>query len=368
MLGFLALVILLTGWRFTTLYFTRVTIFDIAPVDTAMAIHLTVNKRTIGPISELLGGVPLISNRSLTIDDILDDVSGDMAIFLTSNGDMSVAMRSDTKILDHFGITTQEFGPFLLISETLVPIKPLEYQKKLHFLPSIFSTSLGGLVFEDGIFAELSYKQGDFQVIFPHKKSSAPTQNTWVSSILHMSLIPYPTPHILTFFPNVGDFSEILVTEDGVLFLANGMESDLIGWLRDIEASNQPNLSERYMPDDSFYEEIRVDPELITVEEVNVAGNRALKAGNFVGIVQGDSLIIATSTALLEGYLSNNLEQEHCEDRSISIDPNALIDQVERTYMDPIFASIHLLRKFSNISLELNKYSNVLHLSRAMCG
>jgi len=375
------LIALAVVWRESATLLNRATIFSAAPDGTVAAIYLQINSDTIPYIDTLLRSVPLVSNRSIELNDVIEETRGDVAIFLTASGQRSLAIRSNPEVLEgllleEVGITTQQHGPFVLLSETLVPVSGTDISLSKPFFPSISSTWIGGIWVQE-------YGQGDIQANNRGIEIAFETQKQETSELVLMNdMIAHallgeqnrntPPPSYEVIFPYFSHIDEVVVGKNGILIsLEQGTldENTLTSQLQQITALNNPSTLTRTMVDGSSYDELQIDPALVTVEEVSIGGVRVFRSGALLGLLQDGRPVISTSEELVEAFVrSDDGETSFCANASIVLDPQSLMESISSDHYDPRLASLSFIDRFSVIYLEKKKYSNVIHLSSQNCG
>jgi hypothetical protein len=139
-----------------------------------------------------------------------------------------------------------------------------------------------------------------------------------------------------------------------------------------IGAFARPTLASQTLPDGSELEEILVQPELVSVEEIStgigVSYRVPVGGGSSVLATLHDGLVLfSNSQILLERYTGGTQDDEtrNCNGFSDRVDPAFLIDQTSLNHLQPqlgLFKGV--LDNFSAISLEFKKYSTVVYLCR----
>jgi len=331
-------------------------------------------------IDKLLSSVPLISNRSLESDDILSLTMGEFAVFFTDDGHRSVAIRSNEEDLEpgffkSLGVTTQKVGQYILLSETLAPISGVDAPHRRSFFPSFSRIWLGSLWIEGYGHGNILIANNDVKIEFETEKQQKQEVLLKTGSIAH-ALIEQnqiEIPEIFSdFFPYITEIREIIVKTDGVLITLNKGaidENALIKQIQRISAANNPSTFSRTMIDGSIYEELQIEPSMVTVEEISISGNRVFRADGLFGLLDNSQAIISTSESLLESYLQSTDDVSgYCAGASFVVSPDLIFESMNVDFYDPRLALISIFNRFSVITLEKNKYSNVITLSTEDCG
>lgn len=386
--GFLA-------YRVGTLWFHRGSILSLAPNDTILAIELQLNERTAPFLFDWLAGVPLISDRSLDLQDLAPYIHGNLAVFVTKDGSRSVAIRSDenslpSQLLSQFSITSQKQSSFVLLSSTLVPITgtasilgPL--------LPSIGSTWLGRVVLpQDGLVGNLFVSKTSLSFEIESNKRSRQEDLSLLETAISLrglsweqngsvlpgldqllsqkSLILENTLGIDVFvLPSETSLEILLKIEDPAV-----IADDLIRELQQIGAFTRPSIISQTLSDGTQLEEILVQPELVSVEEISTAVGVSYRVP-----IGGGSYILATlhegfvyftnSQDLLEKFASETevMEATSCSEFPSRIRPSFLVDQTSLNSLQPQLSLLNaVFDDFSAISFEFKKYSTIVHLCR----
>ncbi len=359
---------------------SRTTIFSAAPDGTVAAVYLQSNETTAPYLSKLLHSVPLISNRSLEIDDILEITAGELAIFITENGDRSVAIRADEKELeslgfDKLGITAQKNGNFTLLSETLASISGIDTSHSNSLFPSFSGTWIGSIWAQEFGHGDIHVTNNAVKIEFETKKQDKLDTIGGTAPVIHALItqeqIDLPET-FFEFFPYFTLINELIVDETGVLVaLIKGTldEQSLIEQLQIISAANNPSTFSRTMIDGSSYNELQIDPSLVTVEEISIAGNRIFRAGSLFGLLQDGRAVISTSNEVMESFLRpTDGDGTQCDSASIVISPKQLLENIESEFIDPRLTVLSIIDRFSVITLEKKKYSNIITLWGKDCG
>ncbi len=367
-------------WRGTALWMSRTSIFSAAPNNTVAAIYLQTNSSTIDHIDRLLSSVPLISNRSLDFEDILNLTSGEFAIFFTSTGQRSVAIRANEKDLDtaffkNLGVTTQSIGDYMLLSENLAPIGGVDTSHMRPFISSVSSIWLGSLWVDGYGHGNIHIAKNEVEIEFQTEKQLKRNMFLETTSIAHvvMNQSKVEIPEMFfDVFPYYSEISEIIVKTDGVLISLNKGaldEHELIKQIQQISAENNPSTFLRTMSDGTTYTELQIEPSMVTVEEISVFGNRVFRTNGLFALLENNQAIISTSESLLESYLQPTKEVlEHCAGASIIVSPEQIFQNIKIDFYDPRLALLSIFNRFSVITLETNKYSNIITLSTDDCG
>ncbi|MCR4314606.1 MAG: hypothetical protein NUV84_05175 [Candidatus Uhrbacteria bacterium] len=386
--GFLA-------YRAGALWFNQGKILSMAPSDTIIAVELQLNERTAPFLLDWLAGVPLLSDRSLELRDLAPYVHGDLAVFVTKDGGRSVAIRSDesdlpTKLLSQFSITSQIQEPFVLLSPTLVPMTgTTSFMSPL--LPSIGRTWLGRVVLpQDGLAGNLFISTTSLTLGVETNKRVTGENRAIPEATIALgglswgeegSVLP-GLGQILSerslILENTGSIEVAVVPAESGLEILLKIEApeatseDLIRELEQIGAFARPTIASQILPDGTQLEEILVQPELVSVEEIstNIGVSYRVPVGGGVYILAAlhkGSVLFSNSQTLLERYAEETKGEEgtNCPEFSNRMNPAFLIEQTSLNHMQPQFGLLsEVFDDFSAISFEFKKYSTVVHLCR----
>jgi hypothetical protein len=387
LLGFVFLV-----WQAGTVWYGRDAILAMAPSDTVLALQLQITPSTLPFLDEWLRGVPLISQRSLDLADILKYAHGEIALFVTKDGNRSLAIRSKESLpedlLDAYSISSEQQSSFLLLSNTLLPIAGTQAYSRRSILPSVRTTWLGRIVLPDEEFGgNLFINEGEILAEFSRRNA-------------HTQIHPLIEDLVLGLYGISGENPEFAVLQDGSMFPAlleentpmnvvirfsesesqtllivedvQLEEQDVIRELQIIGSFAKPSIIESRLPDGSLIQEIELQPDVVSVEEVSTGlgvGYRVLAASgsSIIGLVHDGSLFLSNSEILLNDYASegNADNADYCSGRIGFINTEFLLSQVSLQHLDPEFSFLsQFFRIFSGISIEVNPYSTKLRLCK----
>ncbi len=355
-------------------FFQRNTLMQAAPDGTTTALFLTPNDSNRPIINELIGTIPLITNRSITLDDLEPYAHGRIAVFFGANGTRSVALRATKQDLplqklDGSHVNVQEVKKgLLLLSETLQPISGMHVKWNWHQLLPIFrKKSLGTLVFAESLRpAPLLATEDHVEISMRDKeipKKSSPllppntigfistplfagfSQNSsdlfsnLVDPVLNNSLLSYTN----TLFSNNG--LVVLSKDDnglGFLIESTSQEYDKnlrIQLLKTISSLQNPNILTKTLQDGSVVREISVDPGAVSVEERTILGIQTLRTktqskGSYLLSSEGD-FVFSNNEALLRFSLEkekNSALVSFCDGNAIGADVRELISQHQNNF------------------------------------
>jgi hypothetical protein len=383
--GLSVLVFAFLVWRFSTIWFTRDSILQAAPDSTILAIEFHITPKTWPIIKKILGNTPLISDRSFDIEDLASLTHGDLAIFVTKDGDRAVAIRNSSgslpnDLMESYGITSQEVGSgVVLLSQTLLPINGFDSSVRHSFLPS-FALWLGRVELPDiGLSGSLTWSEEALQMSFKTQKT-----NDNGGALHPASLSMLLTERTAGDLPSVSAFflkqasplidlqqknHQILVQKD-----ANGAAQVLIsvpnsGWdeealintLETMGAYLSPKIAEKILSDGTTSLELLVEPDIVAVEEVSVSGNSLFRVPGegrltlYGGFING-STILSTSEETISSFLEPT--KGTCDANQALINPTDLLKQTAQISYDPqVISLLGILSDISAVSIETKKYS-----------
>ncbi len=385
-------------WNTGRWWFSGAGILEHAPVDTVAAVHLRVNPGTSGDIEQILAKTPLISDRSLTFSDLKPYIHGDLAWFFTSDGRRTVSIRGDyfeiSEAFANLSLSIEEVDQgIVMLSKTLPAISVEDYGVRAPLLPTVFRQYLGQIVLplddlRSRIYLKnnkLSLNLGDSdndhvgEIRLPQGTIMALSTLSWTnklasedSALLNRSFIP----EIDTFSALFEDFQFVLAkAENGNSYLAEGQLAqniDIGTFLQTLVSAQSPEISERALEDGTTQHELRISPELVSIEEVTSSGMTYLRAkieeGDYLYALENiGSAIISNSESLLSFWVQTDetdvLEETACPSSELYVDLAALREEMKFSDIRPLFAFIQsLTMPFSHVSLETKGGSRILNL------
>lgn len=386
--GFLA-------YRIGAVWFSHGGILSLAPTDTVIAVELHVNKRTAPFLLDWLAGVPLLSDRSLELRDLVGYTYGDLAIFVTKSGQRSVAIRSDGSdlpkdLLDNLSIIVQEQGSFILLSSTIVPISGIEPVNGPLF-SSIGKAWFGRVVLpEDRLVGNLFVSKTSLTLeIETPKQVLIENQPLLDGAVVLGGLSWWNNGSILPGLERLLAVNSFVLRHSGAMDVAivptefgpdvllriqsSDMTSeDLIGELEQIGAFARPTIVSQTLPDGSKFNEILVQPELISVEEISTNLGTSYRVpiggGSYtIATLENGSVLFSNSQTLLESYEGQNAVDQsmNCSKSFYRVDPSFLVGEVALNYLQPKLGLINgILDDFSGVFFEFKKYSTTVRFCR----
>ncbi|NQV90452.1 hypothetical protein HQ487_03545 [Candidatus Uhrbacteria bacterium] len=402
LIGLLGVFLVLLS-RIGILWFSRGEILSLAPSNTVLAIQVQITQTTEPFLSNWLSGVPLISNRSIEFSDILPMTKGELALFVTSSGGRSIAIRANksainTELLETYSISIQESGSFLLLSETLLPISGTDPLVHRSFFPSVGKRWFGRVVLpEEGIGGNIFSSTDKLSIEFNTEKKQIkeqqviPNLGLSIGDLMWGEEIPLtPLTHLIEpfvqdgvdkpFFLNTNSLLKVFIqeTETGRRTLivqkeANPDSTTIIRDLQLIGAFSKPTISATTLSDGTLYQEIEVHPDLVSVEEIstNLGLSYRVSTENgsavFASVYEKD-LLISDSQELLESYGKDAVtvdESSVCLANSDYLNPSFILSETSSNYYNPQHSFFYeLFDQISGISLEFNKYSTIVTLCK----
>ncbi len=81
-------------WSVGAAVLSRDTVSTAAPEGTILVAHIRLNRKTTEPILDRLSEFPLISNRAVTLSDLIPYIHGEVSLFVEADGHRSIAVRT----------------------------------------------------------------------------------------------------------------------------------------------------------------------------------------------------------------------------------------------------------------------------------
>lgn len=381
--------------RVGTLWLNRGAILSLAPSDTILAVELRLNKQTAPFLLDWLAGVPLLSDRSLELQDLAGSIHGDLAIFVTKNGQRSIGIRSNednlpVELLRQFSIVTQKQGSFILLSSTLVPIAGIKSFSS-PVLPSMGKAWLGRVVFpQDGLAGSLFLSTTSLTLeVEPHERVTGETRFLQEAAVALGGLNWGEEGPVLPGLKRLLSKGSLILENTRSIYVAvvpveSGLETllkieapevtsdDLIRELEQIGAFARPTLASQTLPDGSELKEILVLPELVSVEEISTSLGMSYRVpvggGSYIFAALSDgSVLFSNSQTLLESYggRTQNKAPTICTESSNRVSPSFLAEETSLDHLGPELGLFNqVFDDFSAISFEFKKYSTVVHFCR----
>lgn len=398
---FLLMCVLLVT-HLTTLWFTRNTIFTAAPEATQYAVQLIVNKKTLPILERILSSTPLISNRGLSLHDILSYTQGEIGWFFHEDGSRSLAIHTQSKqlpkeLLDAQHVVVQQVSKStFLLSEKLQPISGIKAKKGLSKWMPTLKNHLGEFYDQEQrqITNIYSTKEG-ITMSLPQKYSSK-NKIDWqrIPSDVSLVLSTPVSPNILSHI-QVGPFdsyvnplighslSELILSilsQKGILMTKNSSsfvisseapvkKEDRVRLLQTALILKNPSIQLKILPDKTSIQELIADPAIVSIEERTINGNVFLKASSgsqTLLLSKEGEFLFSNEENLLRDWL--NLDEKEkttplCDANIAFIDLEILFrnDPLTKNYYDASVVRL-LFSKFHSASLELKGNKTLLNL------
>ena len=381
-------------FRLGTWWFSRGAILSLAPTDTILAIELHLNKKTKPFLTQWLDGIPLISKRELELEDLSPYTHGDLAVFVTKTGERSVALRTSkeelpTDLFIQYGISMQEQGAFILLSSSLAPMSGTSAFVRRPFLPSLGETWLGRAVFPDiELGGNLFVSADEMTLDLPTSQKTSLESSTIENSSLSLmglawdedgsSLDGLKRLTTNSFFLQQDTQMNVIIRsgEQGLetLIAVSGPELDsttIVQELEKIGAFARPTIVTQTLPDGSSLDEIMIQQDLVSVEEVSTSVGLSYRVPvgggeSIIASVHEGSLLFSNNQKLLEDYAkTSESSTSSCSMLTNWLDPSFLLLETQLDHLNPDLALLdRALSEFSAISFEVKKYSTITHFCR----
>lgn len=324
------------------IWYGRDTVSSSAPQGTVLVLHFLPNRSSWDDVDNALRHIPLVSNRSLTIEDIRPFTYGEFSIFIGSDGSRSVAIRareSDVYVsrLDALGIlvTTPAQGIVFLSDKPVARMNWLPPRIWLGFLHFPWNTHIGSVyaIGDADISGSLYASEDGAQMRFPkHHVAKSPWKAVPTNTVAVLSTPALPNASIREVTSEIDTIlasyatplaatisSNILTAPGAILLTSNGAKlnylikttataislDDQRKAIQMAAALQLPRIQPFRLPDDSLADEIIVDPSLSTIEEITQAGSVVSRVsandGSYVYSVQReDDVFITNDQSLLD--------------------------------------------------------------------
>lgn len=334
------------------LWYGRDTTSASAPQDTAIVLHFHPSRFKWDATERALGDIPLVSNRSLTVSDILGFANGEFSVFIGNDGSRSVAVRSSkgrlpTDELDALGILAEETsrGVFLLSDR---PVARMEWKPAHVWFGSVHwpgAWRIGNIhMVEDRDVRGPIYASGEKTRIRLPKQglTTIPWKTLPTDTILALAMPALPNTSvvgvtesidaILSSYdtPTASAIADHVLSSSGAILLKKStnrlgflITTDLENFAKELQqkiiqaaaALQSPRIQPLTLPDNSIAQEMIVDPSLTTVEETTVAGilvsRVATMEGDYLYTAESDdSFVITNEQDLLEYRLTDGEDGE----------------------------------------------------------
>ncbi|MFA4845185.1 MAG: hypothetical protein WC654_01355 [Patescibacteria group bacterium] len=384
LLGFFALVLVFVTWRAGEMWFSRDSILRAAPEGTILAVQLELTDASWPTIQNIFATIPLISNRSLDINDLSPFIQGELALFVTQTGERAIAIRTDqqnlpTELLTALSITTQEITPsIVLMSQTLLPVSGIDSKAQRPLFVSLSRRWFGRIELPDiSLSGSLYEKEGDIEIQFTNQGKKGYSKMILPQIMLAMS--SNTSGVTVNHDQELGTFSSFLNQEWTVFVEANDsgdtdlllmtrkgnlQESDILSLLQLMGAYLSPSIQESTLVDGSVLREVMVEPEIVTVEEIQLGQIQALhvlgvSGRSIYGAFIDDQVIFTTNEKMLKAVYQPGDSDSDCIGNVLRLDPSAMLGSTRTvSYNRTIQALQSISSHFSAISFEMKKYSS----------
>jgi len=293
-------------WEISVIILSRDTVTKILPVNTEISLRIQPNSKNSESIISLLQNIPLISNRNLTVIDILSFTKGEFAILFLSDGSRALILRTNEEslpkdLLETLGIVWKKAQPsiFILSEKELSLIETpqnkswsfqLPLSKKLGTIRILNQKeTLRGDIISRGKdridinlpklgLPTLPQNLPNFRAIIalPIVEIGSKLLNPSINSVLSDLEAP-SEKDLTTLFKESKGYLLLPKTEKRSKFLLSISNSslelaDFKQLLRTASALAHPEIRYLSLLDESWAQEIIADPEKISLEETNISG------------------------------------------------------------------------------------------------
>lgn len=387
--------------RIGVIWFSADTLLSLAPEETVFAIELQLTKKTLLHWQHFFHSVPLISKRSLDIEDLLPFTHGDLAIFITQQGDQAVALRATKNelpetILEKYHVSIQEKGDFILLSEKLLPITGIPTSTRRSFLPSFKNLWLGKVVLpkehQEGV---IYYNDSSLVIQFKTDKQTDIKQKTVENADLYLNHLVMDEGELSSFESirrlfasflkeNSGEkplllnnqemsvlFRQTETSTDTLLIFKNHSftNEDITRNLQIIGALSKPSFINIPLPDGTSYDKIVVSPDLVPVEQISLGEETLYRvaggANEFIlALFKNDELLLSNNQTFIEEYLTplSDGKKDSCKAHDY-LNPEVLLSQIQLESFNRLISGYEkIFSKFGLISFETKKYSMEIRL------
>lgn len=401
LLGAVLVTLLFFVSRAGTVWFSRNTIFSLAPEETVLAVQLQLTKKTQPIWQAFLDSVPLISKRSLDIEDFIPLAHGELALFITKQGDQAVALRATKNslpqtLLEKYHISVQEKGNFVLLSEKLLPITGIEASSRRSFFPSVKNMWLGTVFIPEEKQEGIIYRNSSSTVIeFKTKKQRSSEQKYVENTDLYLNRLLINENDVSSIKSMRRLLTSLLKKKDGekpllindqemsVLFRQTETSADTLLIFKNhsfttedvtrnlqiIGALAKPSFANVPLPDGTSYDKIVVSPDLIPVEQISLNEESVYRVAGgshefILALFKNNELLLSNSQTFIEDYLAQSSYEKRnlCETHDY-LNPETLLSQIQLEAFDPLVSVYEkIFSQFSLISFETKKYSMNIRL------
>lgn len=329
--------LILISWFLANLWFGRDSLSAFAPKETVSVIHLTPSTNQWQRLIEDFGTLSLVFGRPITLKEIMSYKPNELAIFILSDNQMAVAIKTSEKnlpkeTLASYNVNIQK----LTKNRWLLSAAPLLFSSKKQtdfHLSSVWPNNLGvfsiqetkGTIFtkKSGYSFKLSSGSGDFHL------PNLPTE-TLAATVVRGGL----DFNLLSFFNNLSanldplniisgqEIWQELKSADSIFLLSKSQEnSEKIDFLiktsinaekvaRILQAASvlqNPITKPMEMPDGSLAREILASSPETPNKTIIINGQEIQKINTQIGIILAlnseNNTIITSNQTLLENFL-----------------------------------------------------------------
>jgi len=378
------------------LWFNRDSLSGFAPKGTVATIHLTPNQKQWERLLQDFSNVPIISNRSLTIKDLVNYKPSELSILVLPNNQTAVAIRTLEKnlpldVLSSLDVTKQKLGSsrWLLSSEVIDFSQ--NHSTKLNF-GSIWPNNLGTITLS-GVSGAISVQKTGYSFANQTKTNPSlwlpplPTetiaaavmpknQNTDFSNLFQrFGLLLNPLEIIQS-----QDLQQALKNADSLILLAKFEEtpeqtdflikttldfSTVAKLIQTSAALQNPVEQPLLLPDGSTSQEIVINKNPAETETVTINGKNvnkiSTKNGEIFYLTEENNSIIASNQKLLEDFLlsSDQKKQTFCGSNQnlVFLNPDKLGSFMSQKDFSSNPAFYQTLLGFKNFVLNKNGFS-----------
>ncbi len=376
----------------TSLWFTRSELLIAAPTNTEVAIEINISARNVEKIASLFTNIPVISNRSIELSDVLPYTGGKFALFILSDGTSAIALKAKkhtlpTNLLDIQQIVVQEASPnVVLLSEKLLSLSPLKKPSvKGRWLPNLLGTTIGTVYMPEKKTAGL-LSLGDSMLSFKLKNVSFPTLKRKLpkETFAYMSTLVMTNTVMNTFidrFENTKQLKDIFSADSWIFLTKSELNQGFIIWsetptsfdrnafIKQISANLSPRVQEKRLVDGSIVQELSIDPDLGSIEELTILGRTFFHSRSQNGeefyLSTNNDLVFSNNEDNLRSFLEGNGQSSDqiCGGNAIAVLFAPIIDAERNVsnYYVPSFLR-ELASKFQSIGLKSNGKSSKINL------
>lgn len=327
--------------------------------------------------------------------DLLPFTQGELAWFIDAENRKTVAIRSKEplpeELLQSLSISSQRVdSQFYLLSERLEAVSSGIEGKRPPIIVNPFKAVLGQFVLKTdehpvhGFIKETSTGI-DFITDLEIQKGSLTKLS---NPSFYLSTPVWSNKNVQVLQLLAGFFSQTqaelmqgTLSNTKTLFISehNGSETHFLlettnsedpeTLLKTTAAYNKPRLVKNSFEDGSAYQELRIDPDLVTVSQSSIQGNNVLSTSTTPGsqllsTQSEDGLILTSSEELLIEWLKNETQNSYmCPATNLFAKTSSLLEAGESTQRSYLLGSLSaLLHHFPIFSLESKNGSSVFHL------